>query len=171
MSKNWSPKDLLSTKHLLDEHRAIKEARIAKNAASDNPCPPVVYEFETPDDRFELSVGIEGKDYAAVGEEPGQVTVRGSDYDVEDVESFAPRQDFLKPMDATGGWGKHDPLGFDKEADLVGQMTDAVKAWAGMTSPPPKAEDPTVEALVNAYLDNAARFTPVKPIKQRQNLR
>ena len=38
MSKNWSPKDLRGTKHLLAEHRAIKEARIAKNAASDNPC-------------------------------------------------------------------------------------------------------------------------------------
>ena len=34
MSKNWSTKDLLGTKHLLDEHRAIKEARIAKNAAA-----------------------------------------------------------------------------------------------------------------------------------------
>ena len=65
-------------------------------------------------------------------------------------------------MDATGGWGKHDPLGFDKEADLVGQMTDAVKAWAGMTSPPPKAEDPTVEALVNAYLDNGGEVHTCK---------
>ncbi len=155
MSKNWSPKDLRGTKHLLAEHRAIKEARIAKNAASGNPCLlPVVVEFETPDDRVGLSVGLEGKDYTVAGEEPGQVAVHGSDYDVEDVESFAPRQDFLKPMDATGGWGKHDPLGFDAESRLVDKMTDAVKAWAGMTSPPPKAADPTVEALVNTYLDN-----------------
>ncbi len=35
MSKNWSPKDLCDTKHLLDEWRSIEEARIAKNRAAD----------------------------------------------------------------------------------------------------------------------------------------
>ena len=33
-------------------------------------------------------------------------------------------------------------------------MTDAVKAWAGVTTPPPKAADPTVEILVKTYLAN-----------------
>jgi hypothetical protein len=39
LSKNWRPKDLRGTKHLLDEHRAIERARIAKNVA-DSWCPP-----------------------------------------------------------------------------------------------------------------------------------
>jgi hypothetical protein len=34
LSKSWSPKDLRSTKHLLDEHHSIQKARIAKNAAA-----------------------------------------------------------------------------------------------------------------------------------------
>ena len=33
-------------------------------------------------------------------------------------------------------------------------MADAREAWAGMTITPPKAADPTVEALVNSYLKN-----------------
>jgi hypothetical protein len=36
-------------------------------------------------------------------------------------------------------------------------MTAAVKAWAGMTGPPPKAPDPTVEVLVKAYWANGGK--------------
>jgi hypothetical protein len=45
-------------------------------------------------------------------------------------------------------------LGLDAKSDLVEKMVDAVKAWAGMTTPPPRAADPTVEALVLSYLAN-----------------
>jgi hypothetical protein len=52
-------------------------------------------------------------------------------------------------------------------------MEAALKAWAGMTTPPPKSVDPTVETLVEAYLANggqvhtvdAYRTTPEKKIK------
>ena len=56
-------------------------------------------------------------------------------------------------------------------------MADAVKAWAGMITPPPTAVDPTVEIMVQSYLDNggdvhtfgAYRTTPAKKIKINQS--
>jgi hypothetical protein len=54
-------------------------------------------------------------------------------------------------------------------------MTAAVKAWAGMTTPPPKTADPTVEVLIHGYLAgggdvrslDAYRTTPVSKVKVR----
>jgi hypothetical protein len=189
LSKNWSPKDLSGTKHLLDEHRAIEEARIAKNAAAGcwlpykpgwtygavrdweifgrcdkvrdnerpklNPYRLALDEFEIPDDRSCLP-GPLAKDYSDASEGPGRVLVRGSNYDVEEPESFTPRDAYRKhgEIDRPAEADQESTLGLDTESDLVGAMTDAVKAWAGMTTPPPKASDPTVEALVQSYLAN-----------------
>ena len=208
---NWSPKDLRGTKHLLAEHRAIKEVRIARNATAGEFWP--VYkagwtygrdrDFQIrcmgdkvmPGERLQLNpyrlaldefeygprghcpYGLHAKDYSDASEGPGRVTVKGSNYDLEETDCFAPRQEFLKAMDATGGWGKHDTLGFDTKSDLVEAMTDAVKAWAGMITPPPKAADPTVEALVQSYLArggevhtyDAYRTTPNSEIRFKPN--
>jgi hypothetical protein len=199
LSKNWSPRDLRGTEHLLAEHRTIEDARIAKNAAAGSRLPYkpgwtfvagrqnpelkpyrlAIDEFETPDDRW--SPGPAAKDYCVASEGAGQVTVRGSNYDIKEAEVFSPHDATIKRNNPEGGWkckrrstaDEENTLGFDTEADLVGAMTDAVKAWAGMTTPPPKAADPTIETLVKSYLANggrvddcdAYRTTPAKKIK------
>jgi len=52
---------------------------------------------------------------------------------------------------------EENSLGFDRQADLVEKMTAAVEAWAGLTTPPPKAADPSVEILIKAYLANGGK--------------
>jgi hypothetical protein len=195
LTKNWSPKDLLSTKHLLKERDIIEAKRVARNATAGSWLPykagwtfgPVrdyeiwtlgdkvrdrdsttlnrywlaVDEFETPDDRYYLP-GPPAKDYSDASEGAGQVTVRGSNYDIEEAEVFSPYDASVRYRNHDGGWkckrrataDEEDCLGLDTESDLVEKMTDAVKAWAGMTTPPPKAADPTVEALIQTYLAN-----------------
>jgi hypothetical protein len=94
------------------------------------------------------------------------------DYDIEETEVFAPSGEH-KLKDIRGNWGKGDTLGFDAESNLAGEMEAALKAWAGMVTPPPKAADPTVETLVLSYLTNggevhtfdAYRTTPATKIK------
>jgi hypothetical protein len=203
--KNWSPKDLLSTKHLLAEHRAIEEARIARNVTAGcwlpynpgwtfiaglknpelNPYRLAIDEFETPDDKW--SPGPAAKDYSDASEGTGQVTVRGSNYDFEEPEVFSPYDATVRYKNPEGGLkckrrataDEEHTLGFDTESDLVVKMTDAVKAWAGMTTPPPKAADPTVEDLVKIYLANggeihtfgAYRTTPEKEIRINRSSR
>jgi hypothetical protein len=128
---------------------------------------PKLYPFHLPLDKFVypddraalrsksgLRLTVAAQDYSNASEGAGRVTVRSSDYDVEEPEVFTPRGGILTPMDARGGWGKHDPLGFDTKSDLAGAMSEAVKAWASMTTPPPKTADPTVEALISDYLAN-----------------
>ena len=120
-----------------------------------NPYRLALDEFETPDDR--CSPGPSAKDYSDAGEGPGRVTVCGSNYDIEEAEVFSPLDAYRKRGEIDRKSARADQgntLGLDKELDLVGKMTDAVKAWAGMTTPLPKAADPTVEALVLAYLTN-----------------
>ena len=196
MNRNWSPKDLLGTKHFLDEHRAIEKTRIAKNAAAGswepykagwtygpvrdyeiwtlgdkvrhnettklNPYRLALDEFETPDDRWLYHPWPSAKDYSDASEGTGRVPVRGSNYDIEEAEVFSPYDATVKYKNGEGGWkckrrttaDEENTLGLDTESDLVGAMTGAVKAWAGMTTPPPRAADPTVEALVLIYLAN-----------------
>ena len=106
--------------------------------------------------------GPHAKDYSDASEGTGQVTVCGSNYDIEELEAFSPYDATTRYRNPDGGWkckrrataDEENTLGLDTESDLVGKMTDAVKAWAGMTTPPPKAADPTVEALVQSYLAN-----------------
>ena len=173
MSKNWKPADLRGTAHLLCEHRAIEEERIAANAAAGswlpykpgwtsagdlNPYRPAPDEFETPDDRHYLP-GPAARDYSDASEGAGQVTIRASDYDIAEPEVFSPHDATVK-YGLEGGWkykrrataDEEQTLGFDFDADLAGKMAVAVQAWAGMTTPPPKAADPTVETLVLTYL-------------------
>jgi hypothetical protein len=109
-----------------------------------------VDEFESPDDRWGLPLP-EAKDYSDASEGTGQVKVCGSNYDVEEIETFEPLGEH-KLKDIRGNWGRGDTLGFDDDLDLSGKMTGALKAWAGMTTPPPKAADPTVETLVESYM-------------------
>jgi hypothetical protein len=69
--------------------------------------------------------------------------------------------------------GRGVTLDLDAESHFAAGMADAVKAWAGMATPPPKAADPTVETLVQSYLASggkvdyrdAYRTTPTKKIK------
>jgi hypothetical protein len=76
------------------------------------------------------------------------------------------------------GADEENTLGLFKKADLVGKMTDAFEAWAGMFTPPPKAADHTVKALVQSYLDNggevhtfdAYQTTPDSKIKFKGSL-
>ena len=126
LSKEWSPKDLRGTKHLLDEQRSIQEARIAKNAASGNwePYKPgwsfaefrdleipklnryrlALDEFEISDDRSWDRGSSGGKDYSDASEETGQVTVCGSNYDIEEAEVFSPYDATIKANSPEGGW-------------------------------------------------------------------
>lgn len=225
---------MLNTKHLLAEHRAIEDARIAKNKADAKRPPyepgwsfpegratPVLYpyhlaldEFETPDDRqprrlkVDLALALDAieiprglrvefvatarraaqasltpraKDYSDASEGPGRVTVCGSDYDIEEAEVFSPYDATVRYRNSDGGWkakrrataDEENTLGFDAESDLVGKMTEAVKAWAGMTTPPPKTADPTVELLILDYLAGggevlsckAYRTTPISKVR------
>jgi hypothetical protein len=214
LSKNWRPKDLRGTKHLLDEHRAIGEIRIAKNATAGSwlPYKPgwtygpardyeiwalgdkvrdsdrttlnrywlAVDEFETPDDRYCLP-GPPAKDYSDASEGTGQVTVRGWNYDIEGEEVLSPYDATVMHRGPDEGWkckrrataDEENTLGLDAESDQVEKMTDAVEAWAGMITPPPKAADPTVKALIESYLKDggavhiceAYRTTPDSKIK------
>ena len=75
-------------------------------------------EFETPNDRW--SPGPAAKDYSVASEGGGQVTARGSDYDIEEPEVFAPSGEH-KLKDIRGHWGG-DTLGFDAETNLAGEM-------------------------------------------------
>jgi hypothetical protein len=184
---------------LLAERRAAEDARIAENAAADcwppykpgwtfterqnpelNPYRLALDEFETPDDRWGLP-GPAAKDYTKASEGPSRVVVRGSNYDVEEPEVFSPDDATLKYKNPEGGWkckrrataDEEHTLGFDTESDLTEKMADAVKAWAGMATPPPKAADPTVENLVLSYLANGGKVhtfdeyqtTPARKIK------
>jgi hypothetical protein len=199
MTKNWKPADLRWTRHLLAERRAFEEARIADNiavAARWIPYQPgwafinsstrptlipyhlAIDEFETPDDRWLYSPTVKAKDYSVAGEGTGQVKALGSNYDVEDdPETFEPSDEPLKQNDIRAKWGKGLTLGLDAESDRAGEIADAVKAWAGMATPPPKAADPTVAALVKSYLANggkvgdcdAYRTTPAKKIKLKSS--
>jgi hypothetical protein len=131
-----------------------------------------VDEFETPDDRWLYSPTVKAKDYSAAGEGTGQVKVLGADYDLQDVETFEPSGEH-KLTDIRGNWGKGDTLGFDTESGLADKMADALKSWTGMATPPPRAPDPTVETMVQAYLANggqvhtvdAYRTTPANKIR------
>jgi hypothetical protein len=124
-------------------------------------------------ERIDPPQPIKAQSYLDSTEGPGRVRALALDYEASEPESFAPRGEFLAPMDATGGWGKYDPLGFDAKADLVGKMDAAVKAWAGMTTPPPRAADVTVAVLVEDYLASggkvqtraAYRTTPVSKVR------
>jgi hypothetical protein len=194
MTKNWKPADLCGTSHLLAERRALEEARVADNnavAARWIPYKPgwafinsstrptlIPYhfnidEFETPDDRRLCSRNLKAKDYSVAGEGTGQVNAIGSNYDEEDSETFEPPYEPITNKDIRAKWGKVDAFGLDAESDLSGGMADTVKAWAGMTTPPPKAADPTVATLVESYLAkggkvdyrDAYRTTPTKKIK------
>jgi len=194
MTKNWKPEDLRGTRHLLAERRSLEEARIADNiavAARWIPYKPgwafinsstrptlipyhlAIDEFETPDDRWLNSPTVKAKDYSVAGEGTGQVNALGSNYDVEDPETFEPSYEPLNHKDIRAKWGKGDTLNLDAESDFAGGMADAVKAWAGMATHPPKAADPTVATLVQSYLANggkvdyrdAYRTTPTKKIK------
>jgi hypothetical protein len=101
---------------LLAERRALEEARIADNiaaAAGWTPYEPgwafinsstrptlipyrlALDEFETPDDRHYLP-GPAAKDYSVASEGTGQVTVRGSNYDIEEPEVFSPYDETVK---------------------------------------------------------------------------
>jgi hypothetical protein len=127
-----------------------------------NPYRLALDEFEIPDDRWWGRWPSGAKDYSDTSEGTGQVTVCGSNYDIEESEVFSPYDATTRYRNPDGGWkckrrataDEENSLGLDTESDLVGAMTDAVKAWAGMTTPPPKASDPTVEALVQSYLAN-----------------
>jgi hypothetical protein len=254
-SRNWSPKDLCGTQHLLAEFHAAEESRIADNLMTaaghaqyeyrpgwsfsdfrdsemkirhpewNGVTTPTLYphhlaltEFKWPDDRprkrFKVELAtredfdrvlkeegiaiddfpldrfleeasratsprsVKAKDYGDASEGPGRVTARSSDYDIEEPESFAPRGGVLRPMDATGGWGKHDPLGFDTvRGSIVTEMRASLKEWAGMTTPPPKTADPSVEALISAYLAKGGkvhscddyRTTSIKKVKVKKH--
>ena len=130
-----------------------------------NPYRLALDEFETPDDRWWGRGSSGGKDYSDASEGPGRVTVCGSNYDVEEVEDFSPYDATVRYKNDDGGWkckrrasaDEENTLGLDTESDLVEKMTAAVKAWAGMTGPPPKAADPTVEVLVKVYLANGGK--------------
>jgi hypothetical protein len=185
LSKNWAPEDLRGTKHLLDEHRAIEEARIAKNLASWepgkykagwtfskfrrdklprlNPYYLALDEFETPDRPLGVPGSPKAKDYsdASEGGGTGRVPLRGSSYDHDEPEDFAPRAAMTAYKDCDGDEDKRlatadeeSTLGFDRKPSLSDVMADAFKEWAGITGPPPKAVDPTVAALVESYLAN-----------------
>ena len=101
-------------------------------------------------DTLARGVGPQAKDYSDANEGPGRVTVKGSDYDIEDAEVFSPYDASVRYRNPDGGWkckrrstaDEEDCLGLDTGSDLVEKMTDAVKAWAGMTTPPPKAAAP-----------------------------
>jgi hypothetical protein len=114
MTKNWKPADLRGTRHLLAERRALEEARIADNRAAaarwtqlkpsyTRPYRLAVDEFETPNDRW--SPGPAAKDYSVASEGVGQVTARGSDYDIEEPEVFASSGEH-KLQDIRGNWGR-----------------------------------------------------------------
>ena len=95
-----------------------------------------------------------------------QVTICGSNYDLTEPESFSPYHAILRFNKPEGGWShkrlafahEENTLGLDTKSDLVGKMTEAFEAWACMTTPPPKAADPTVKALVQSYLDNGGQI-------------
>jgi hypothetical protein len=198
MTKNWKPADLRWTRHLLAERRAIEEARIAENKAvaarwipyqpgwafiNNSKRPTLIHyrlaidEFETPDDRGAYPHTVKAKDYGVASEGTGQVKALGPNYDIEDPDSFDASGDPLAHSDIRAEWGKGDTLGLDAESDLAVEMADAVKAWAGMATPPPKAADPTVETLVQSYQANggqvdyrdAYRTTPTKKIKLKSS--
>jgi hypothetical protein len=136
-----------------------------------------VDEFETPDDRWLYSPTVKAKDYGAAGEGTGQVKVLGSDYDIEEPEVFEPYGEMVPVAQGSAARralaDEEETLGLDAESNLAEKMTHAIKAWAGMTTPPPKAADPSVEDLVQSYLANggevhpfgAYRTTPEKEIK------
>ena len=124
----------------------------------------------------QASLAPQAKDYSDASEGTGRVSVCGSNYDSEEAEFFTPRDTYLNHGEIdrkSAGADDEATLGLDTESDLVGSMADAVKAWAGTITPPPKAADPTVEALVLAYLANggevhtfeAYRTTPEAKIK------
>ena len=118
-------------------------------------------EFEIRDDRW--SPGPPAKDYSDASEGPGRVTVCGSNYDVEESEVLTPLDAYCKHGEIDRKSAEADQentLGLDTKSDLVGAMTDAFKAWAGMMGPPPKAADPTAEAMVQAYLANGGEVHP-----------
>jgi hypothetical protein len=170
---------------LLDEARAIEEARIARNAQAgswlpykpgwtevrDREIPKLklyrlaLDEFETPDDRPHPAPFICAKDYSDASEGTGRVAIRSSNYDIEESEVFSP-YDATIIYQNSDGWkckrrataDEENTLGLDGESDLVEKMTDAVKAWAGMTTPPPKAADPTVKILIEKYLANGGQI-------------
>jgi hypothetical protein len=207
LSKDWSPKDLRGTKHLLKEHRGIEDARIAKNAAAGdwlpykpgwsfaefrddeipklNPYRLAVDEFETPDDRHGVWwIGVHAKDYGDASEEPGRVTVRSSNCDIEQPEVFSPYDATVKYNEANGVRRRRladeeDTIGLDTDLNVVEKMTDAIKAWVGMTTPPSKAPDHTVEALVLSYPANGGtthtcgdyKTTPRSEIRFRTDIR
>jgi hypothetical protein len=121
---------------------------------------------------------VKAKDYSVAGEGTGQVKALGSNYDVEDdPETFEQSDDPLKHKDVRAQWWKGETLGLDAESDLTREMANAVKAWAGMATPPPKAADPTVETLVQSYQANggqvdyrdAYRTTPTRKIKLKSS--
>jgi hypothetical protein len=140
-----------------------------------NPYRLALDEFEIPDDRWS-PCWPPAKDYSDASEGPGRVKVCSSNYDVEEVEVFTPLDAYCKHGEIDRKSAEADQentLGLDTESDLVGAMTDAVKAWAGMIGPPPKAADPTVEILVQRYLANggevhtraAYQTTPLSKIR------
>ena len=128
---------------------------------------------------------MHAKDYSDASEGPGRVSVCGSNYDFEEAEAFSPYDATVTYKNPDGSCkykrraaaDEENCLGLDTESDLVEAMTDAVKAWAGMITPPPKAADPTVEALVQSYLArggevhtyDAYRTTPNSEIRFKPN--
>jgi hypothetical protein len=130
-----------------------------------NPYRLALDEFETPDDRWVYNPWPGAKDYRDASEGPGRVTVCGSNYDVEEVEAFSPYDAAITCENNDGDLDfrsatadEEDTLGFDTGSDLIEVMTDAVKAWAGMTGAPPKAADPAVEVLIQRYLANGGQI-------------